>query len=267
MPTLTRHEVKLNEFNILLTSGQGMVNIAELETSLEKYILEGMMFDNLLRVKLDVVEGDSVTDTLGTLISTSVRFAGTATFTSYLPPSDEIRKEQGFVLDAKDVLQTELHTNPILAHATVREVSFDRIESTRPFDELEKETNKKSPKGFIAFVSAIGVVIILAVLGGILVVRLRKVEKRFTNSKSQKKVLSDDHDHSLDPPTKNRSSKEVGHGCASLVSGQVSLGVDSRHHNLPDSLDDIVIRPMFSDDEDDDAYLTMDEELNDPYEM
>ena len=238
-----------------MISPDGPVHVAALEKTLTDYLLNGILFDNIKSVGLNIVEGNSVTEESdkGSNTATSVRFSAWAVFNSYLPALADIRDEQTYLLEQIEALQRYVDLNQALKGATVEDISFDRIDTSSPFMvEEEKKTDNSASIG-IGILVVVVVASALSIFGGVLAIRLLKVkEKKGPSDKGKVKK------------TKKQIKKESApKGCASLVSGSVSLGGDSRmtaQYQYPTTLNGIVIETTDSMDEDD-AYLTMDEDI------
>lgn len=235
------------------------MHVSELERTMTDYMLNGMLFDNIKSIGLNIIEGNSVAEdpNMGNNTATSVRFSAWAIFNSFLPDLLDIRAEQTYLLEQKEEVQKKIDQNEALTGATVTEVSFDRIVNSGPYNFQDKsQVDTKASIGIgISILVVVVVVSSLSVFGGILALRMFKVQdkkKTVANEKSKPKKTK-----------KQIMKEETPKGCASLVSGSVSLGGDSRftaQYQYPTTLNGIVIETTDSMDEDD-AYLTMDEDI------
>lgn len=257
-PTLTQHKVILNEFSILLISSNGPVHVSQLEKTLSLYIKEGILFENIHSVGLNIIEGNSVSEEPGNdegSTATSVRFSAWAIFNSFLPDLADIRSEQTYLLQQQEAVQRYIDENDALEGAKVSEVSFDRIDSQKPFEseEVKNPIDANTSVG-IGILVVVVVMSSLSIFGGVLALRLFRVQdkKKIAKEKSKPKKSK-----------KQIMKEETPKGCASLVSGSISLGGISRltpQYQYPTTLNGIVIETTDTMDEDD-AYLTMDEDI------
>jgi hypothetical protein len=125
--------VALSEFTILLLSPRAGVNVGQLGSTLENYLLDGMLFGNLESVSLEIKEGSTAMGVNGQT-STAIRYTGLASFSGELPELTQIRDEQKFLLLAsKNDIQAAIDKNESLGGARVVDVSFGRLDANEAF--------------------------------------------------------------------------------------------------------------------------------------
>jgi hypothetical protein len=272
----------LSDFSVLLLSQGTAVNLGQLERSLETYLMSGMKYSTLKSVSLTLLEGDS-REGQG-VISTSVRFSGTAEFNTTAPPAADVRSEQAYLLEALPSLQVKIDQNEALMGVSVADVSFERIDPVLFADQTQNDTQSSNSHS-LGIILGVFSVAVVAIALALLIVRRRRMQHRPTLIKEPPKEESPASITEEDVPETFVDPKP---GCKSLCSADVSLGesgdlstyiltvspksytipatpkpytelVGSTGNNSPKRpTDEILIRQDYVDDFDDN-YLTTDE--------
>lgn len=234
------------------------MNVGQLDSTLETYMFKGMHFSgsDLASISLTVVEGDVAQGQ--SLASTSVRLSGLATFNGALPPLTDVRAQQGYLLKDLPSIQNSINQNAALANVTVTDVSFNRLSAASSIPNQESSSSNKRLAILLGVVVSISTMLIAA--GFLIVRRRRRVKKSATSEEA-----------SVSPASvaskASNTTVDVKPGCESLVGGKISLGAGdvSTYTKLitssPKRPQEISIRQSDEYDDDDDNYLTMDDEI------
>ena len=172
--------MQLQEFSILVTSPDTVLNVKQLDLSMESYLKSTMMVENLESVTLTPISASSAGSSNYT--ATSIRFAGTVAFSVELPSSSVLFAAQDGVLKSVSGIQAVLDVNPNLVGIQVVQVSFDPLDPSSyvesqdpsaPSNGEEEEEDSASNNS-----AAIAVPIVLLSLGlaaaGFFVLRRRR---------------------------------------------------------------------------------------------
>lgn len=166
--------MQLQEFSILLISPDSVLNVKQLDLSLESYLSSTMMIENLESVTLTPISASSAGGSNFT--ATSIRFAGTTTFSVELPTSSVLFASQDGVLKSISGIQSVISSNPNLVGVRVIQVSFEPLDATTLVEgDSPSQTNTDESKNSAAIAVPIVLVLSLAVIAaGFLIIRRRR---------------------------------------------------------------------------------------------
>jgi hypothetical protein len=121
-------QLALSDFSVLLLSLAPVVNVGQVEATLETYMKKSMMLENLVSVSLTPITASSAQGSNFT--STSIRFAGTASFVIELPTQSTLSMTQDGVILASSFasLQEAIANNANLAGVRVVDVSYNALD-------------------------------------------------------------------------------------------------------------------------------------------
>jgi hypothetical protein len=168
--------MQLQEFSILLMSPDSVLNVKQLDLSMESYLSSAMMIENLESVALTPISASSAGGSNFT--ATSIRFAGTATFSVELPTSSVLFATQDGVLKSISGIQSVISGNPNLVGVQLVQVSFEPLDPASLIQgDNQFPTNANEDKSTSSAAIAVPIVLILSlaiVVAGILVIRRRR---------------------------------------------------------------------------------------------
>jgi hypothetical protein len=168
--------MQLQEFSILLISPDSVLNVKQLDLTMESYLASTVMLENLQSVSLTPISASSASGSNFT--ATSIRFAGTTTFSVELPTSSVLFASQDGVLKSISGIQSVISGNPNLEGVRVIQVSLEPLDPTSLVDgENPYPTNTDEDKSTNSAAIAVPIVLILSlivVVAGFLIIRRRR---------------------------------------------------------------------------------------------